>query len=98
MKYNKNIILNILSSKFFEQITEYTLECVWQLDESDLWNIFDEEAVCADLDNIDSLRVTDYSVHQDEESEHICGTLEVSAFITGYAHWDGENLYLGSRL
>jgi len=34
MKYNKNIVLNILSSEFFDQIEEYALECIWRLDES----------------------------------------------------------------
>lgn len=90
MKYNKNIVLNILSSEFFEQIEEFIEQCVWKLDCSVL------AADYAELDYIDGLRVLDYDVSQEEESEHISGTLEVSTVIDEHAYWEGEDIVVGS--
>lgn len=96
MKYNKNIVLNILSSEFFEQIDEFVEQCVWELDGCELANIIYEGGDYAELDHIDGLWVLDYDVSQEEENEHISGTLEVSAVIDGYAYWEGEDIAVGS--
>ena len=96
MKYNENIVLDILSSEFFGEIEEYTLECIWQMTESDIWDIIDEGADYAELEYIDGLEVIDYEVKEEDETEYISGTLEVSACIDGYAHWDGEDINMGS--
>lgn len=95
MKYNKNIVLNILSSEFFKQIEEFIEQCVWELDGSELAHIIYEGADYAELDYIDGLRILDYDVWQEEENEHISGALEVSAVIDGYAYWEGEDIAVG---
>lgn len=100
MKYNKNIILNILSSNFYDQIKNFALECVWDLDETELYDIGYEGAEYADLDYIDKIRVMDYKVNQEKEKEYLSGILEVWAGIDGYIFEDEENtnIYTGSGL
>ena len=90
MKYNKNIVLNILSSEFFDQIEEYALECIWRLDESELYEIIEEDVDCAELDYIDELRIIEYDVREEEDMEYIEGILEVSAYIDGDSIWEDE--------
>lgn len=98
MKYNKNIVLNILSSEFFDPIEEYTTECIWEMDGADLCRVFDMSVDYAELDYIDGLYVSDYDIEEDEEGECISGTLEVSAYIEGYVHWDGENVNVKNEI
>lgn len=95
MKYNKNIVLYILIGGFFEQIVEFIEQCIWEMDGSELTNIFYEGADYAELRYIDGFCVLDYDVSQEEEREHISGTLEVSTFIDGYAYCEGEDIVVG---
>ncbi len=98
MKYNNNIILNMISSEFFSQVEEAALEFVWHLEAADLWDIFEEGADYAELDHIYSLRVPAYQSEHQEEAEYISGILEVSAFIKGYKNWEEENIPAGSKM
>lgn len=96
MKYNKNIILYILSSEFFEQIEEFTMHCVWELGDSELCYMIDGGADYAELNYIEGLYVLDYEVVQEEENERIYGALEVSTSIDGYVHWEDKDIATGT--
>ena len=73
-----------------DQIEEYALECIWRLDESELYEIIEEDVDCAELDYIDELRIIEYDVREEEDTEYIEGILEVSAYIDGYSIWKDE--------
>ncbi len=98
MKYNKNIILNILSSEFWDEIVEYAAECIWYLDEEELFRAFEDEVDFAELDNIEKMKVIDYEIEEDGDIERILGTLDIWSDLNGYVQWDGENISMGSAL
>ncbi len=95
MKYNKNIILNILTDDFENEIAEYVLDCIWNLDGSDLYDAFESVIDYADLDYIDKISLIRYEVDEEKNEECIHGVIEIIAYIDGYVHWDGENMLMG---
>lgn len=95
--YNKNIILNILNSTFGDEIEEYIQNCVVEMDSNELKEYFEQETDYAVLDVLEQMVVQDFEVELDEENkELISGTLEISAEIDGYVHWEGEEIYIES--
>lgn len=97
MLYNKNIVLDILSSNFWDSIEDFTNGCVMDMSSIDLDGVFEYMTDYAALDSITEMKVTDYEAEKEEGDifkELISGILEVSADIEGYAHWDGEDILI----
>lgn len=84
MRFNSNIILEVLKSNFAEEITLYVHKCIGQLDEYDLSNIFESEADYALADFIEGIEVEDFSTEDENDGKKVEGTLEIIVSISGY--------------
>lgn len=99
MLYNKNIILHILSSKFGDKIETYIQDCIVRMESNELGIYLGQEADYAVLDTIVQMTVQDFETETEEEKQTaISGTLEVLADISGYVHWDDEEIYVGNSI
>lgn len=94
MLYNRNIVLDILRSNFWDPIEEFTNRCIMDMNGMELERFLEYTVDYANLDFITEMKVIDYEVEKEEDSsgESVSGTLEVSAEIDGYTHWDGEDI------
>lgn len=97
MNYNKNIILDILRSNFFEEIETFVTNYVLDLEENDLIMFFETSVDYAMLDYIEEISVVYYEVEKEEGQDNISGMINVIAEIDGYLHWDGEENFVGSN-
>lgn len=92
MLFNKNIILEILQSDFGEQVDTMIESCVMDMEACDLDSILEYSADYALLDEIEEMTVTEYDAEEEYDQTSVRGILEVKAMITGYTHWDGEEI------
>lgn len=90
MNYNKNIVLDILRSNFWDEIEKFVMDYVLDLENDELIEVFETLVDYAMLDYIEEMSVDCYEVEQEENKKNISGVLDVVANIDGYAHWDGE--------
>lgn len=99
MLYNKNIILNILNNTFSDEIEAFVQKCVLEMDEEELETFFEQEVDYAFFDEIEQIVIVDFEIESENDTEKsISGTLEISANIDGYIHWDDEAIYVGSTI
>ncbi len=97
MRYNKNIILEILQSNFEDEIETF-IDCyVMDLEAYELLRLFEHTADYAELGSINEMHVLDFRVEREEDEEIIDGIFFVQASIEGYAYWEHEHIYLGSE-
>ncbi len=94
MSYNKNIVLEMISSTFWDEIETFVEENVMDFEGEELMDIFSQPVDYALLDSIESMRILDFDTDKEEKNESISGTLQVVALVEGYVHWDGENVWL----
>ena len=94
MSYNKNIVLEMISSTFWDEIETFVEENVMDFEGEELMDIFAQPVDYALLDSIESMSILDFDTDKEEENESISGTLQVVALVEGYVHWDGENVWL----
>ena len=97
MSYNKNIILEMLSSTFWDEIESFVERIVMDYKDDDLIDIFEQPTDYTLLDSIQAMRVLDFFTEQDDEKERIYGKLQIEASIEGYVHWDDEVEWLGDK-
>lgn len=95
---DKNSVLTILGTCFWDEIEEFVTEVVDEFSADELGMLFTEYLVdYARLDEIDELEAADIEVQEEDETEIISGEIRLSAFVNGYAYWDGEEQYLGTE-
>lgn len=92
MLLNKNIILEILQSNFGSEVENMIESCIMNLEPEDLQTFFEYSVDYAFLDEIEDMCVTEYEAAK--EDGEVCGILEVRALISGYTHWDGEDMHI----
>ena len=81
--YNKNIVLNILSNIFGEQIEDYVQNCVIRL-ENILEKYFNTEVDFAWMSTLNQMVVENYNIDLANNEEIISGNLKVQAQIDGF--------------
>lgn len=94
MLFNKNIILEILQSDFGDEIEAMVDVCVMDLEPAELESIIEYSVDYALLDEIEEMYVSDYEIENEGGRQVVSGILEVKAMISGYSHWDGEEVYV----
>ena len=77
--YNKNIVLNILSNIFGEQIEDYVQNCVIRLEK-----YFNTEVDFAWMSTLNQMVVENYNIDLANNEEIISGNLKVQAQIDGF--------------
>ena len=82
--YNKNIVLNILSNIFGEQIEDYVLNCVIRLENNILEKYFNTEVDFAWMSTLNQMVVENYNIDLANNEEIISGNLKVQAQIDGF--------------
>ena len=80
--YNKNIVLNILSNIFGEQIEDYVQNCVIRLENNILEKYFNTEVDFAWM--LNQMVVENYNIDLANNEEIISGNLKVQAQIDGF--------------
>lgn len=94
---NRNNILTLLEEYFLDDIEIFTMECVGDFTSDEL-SIFTEYLVdYAKLDVIDELKVTEVESEREEAIEIVNGEMLLNISVEGYAHWDGDEEYLGTE-
>lgn len=95
---NRNSILTLLEEYFLDDIEIFTMECVGDFTSDELSMIFTEYLVdYAKLDVIDELKVTEVESEREEDIEIVSGEMVLNISVEGYAHWDGDEEYLGTE-
>lgn len=79
--YNKNIVLNILSNIFGEQIEDYVQNCVIRLENNILEKYFNTEVDFAWMSTLNQMVVENYNIDLANNEEIISGNLKVQAQI-----------------
>ena len=97
MSYNNNIVLEMLSSTFWDEIENFVEGLVMDFKDDYLWDIFEEPVDYALYDCIEAMKVLYFSTEQKDKTEEIFGRLQIETAIEGYVHWDGENEWVGDR-
>ena len=82
--YNKNIVLNILSNIFGEQIEDYVQNCVIRLENNILEKYFNTEVDFAWMSTLNQMVVENYNINLANNEEIISGNLKVQAQIDGF--------------
>lgn len=82
--YNKNIVLNILSNIFGEQIEDYVQNCVTRLENNILEKYFNTEVDFAWMSTLNQMVVENYNIDLANNEEIISGNLKVQAQIDGF--------------
>lgn len=82
--YNKNIVLNILSNIFGEQIEDYVQNCVIRLENNILEKYFNTEVDFAWMSTLNQMVVENYNIDLANNEEIISGNLKVQAQIDGF--------------
>ena len=82
--YNKNIVLNILSNIFGEQIEDYVQNCVIRLENYILEKYFNTEVDFAWMSTLNQMVVENYNIDLANNEEIISGNLKVQAQIDGF--------------
>ena len=82
--YNKNIVLNILSNIFGEQIEDYVQNCVIRLENNILEIYFNTEVDFAWMSTLNQMVVENYNIDLANNEEIISGNLKVQAQIDGF--------------
>lgn len=94
MLFNKNIILEILQSNFGNEIEAMVDACVMDMEPDELESIIEYSVDYAVLDEIEDMHVLDYGIENEGKQQTVSGVLEVRTMISGYSHWDGEDMYV----
>ncbi|MGN1142469.1 MAG: hypothetical protein ACI4TF_14815 [Oliverpabstia sp.] len=92
MLHNKNIILNILTSHFWDDIVKHVSQYVIDMESNELERIFNDQIDYAELVGINQMQVVDYTV---EREEHFSGILRVDVEMEGFSYWDKEDYPVG---
>ena len=82
--YNKNIVLNILSNIFGEQIEDYVQNCVIRFENNILEKYFYTEVDFAWMSTLNQMVVENYNIDLANNEEIISGNLKVQAQIDGF--------------
>lgn len=96
MLFNKNIILEILRRRFSFEIENFVDACVSGFDNYELECMFDKEIDFAILNNIDEMKVEEFSVENEDNIQYVDGIFEVTIFMDGYQDEELENIYVSS--
>ena len=95
--YNKNIVLNILSNIFGEQIENYVQSCIIKLEKNILEKYFGVEVDFVSLNTVNQMMVENYNIELEKnENELISGKLKIQAIIDGFAVDENEINYMAS--
>lgn len=95
---DRNSVLILLEECFWDEIEAFTIECVGEFDSDELAVIFTEYLVdYAQLDEIEQLIITEMEIERDNEVEIVSGKMQLDISVEGYAHWDGDEEYLGTE-
>lgn len=94
MLFNKNIILEILQSDFGNQVEAMIENCVMDMEASELELLMGYSVDYALLDGIEEIYVTEYEVESEHGEQNVSGVLDIKAMISGYTHWDGEEMHV----
>ena len=95
--YNKNIVLNILSNIFGEQIENYVQSCIIKLERNILEKYFGVEVDFVSLNTVNQMMVENYNIELEKnENELISGKLKIQAIIDGFAVDENEINYMAS--
>ena len=82
--YNKNIVLNILSNIFGEQIEDYVQNCVIRWEKNILKKYFNAEVDFVWMSALNQMIVENYNIDLADKEEIISGKLKVQAQIDGF--------------
>lgn len=93
MLFNQNIIAEILRSSFGNEIEEFVHDCVADLEDYDLEDVFTETVDFAVLDCIDEIAVEDYRVEDEEDGRTVSGELGITAVLDGFETVGSENVF-----
>lgn len=96
MEFDENKILSIIETHFWDELYQYVMDYVMDMDGSELADYFDMYVDYADLDGINSLSADEIELEEDGAELTVMGTLEAEVCLTGYSYWDGENIPAGS--
>lgn len=82
--YNKNIVLNILSNIFGEQIEDYAQNCVIRWEKNIIEKYFNAEVDFVWMSALNRMIVENYNIDLADKEEIISGKLKVQAQIDGF--------------
>lgn len=86
----------ILENRFLDEIYQKVLDIVDGMEQSDWADRFDFVVDYVVLDEIEDMDVGSWEEEEEEESSVVSGTLELTALMDAYAHWDGDEILIGS--
>ncbi len=96
MEFDENKVLSIIETHFWDELYQYVMDYVMDMDGSELADYFDVYVDYADLDGINSLSADEIELEEDGAELTVTGTLEAEVCLTCYSYWDGENIPAGS--
>ncbi len=95
---NRNSVLTLIEECFWDEIEVFTMECVGEFGADELAMIFTDYLVdYARLDMIEELKIINMEVERDGKEKIVSGEMLLDISVEGYAHWDGDEEYLGTE-
>lgn len=95
MLFNKNIILEILQSNFWNKIESYIDEYIMELEPYELEQVFDFTVDYGLMDGIGEIVIEEYHVEQTIREQLVSGIFSTLVSVEGYTHWEKENVFVG---
>lgn len=89
-------VQQIIEDSYTSDIFNFVSGFIQNLTGGELQGIFDNTIDFAVCDNIYDMNVISYEESEFDGQIEISGEIEMQAQITGYVHWDGENVKLDS--
>lgn len=86
----------ILENRFLDEIYQKVLDIIDEMEQGDWADRFELLADYVLLDEIEDMDVASWDEEEEEGSAVVSGTLELTARLDAYAHWDGEEILMES--
>lgn len=84
----------ILENRFLDEIIMKVLDVVDEMGEGDWADRFDLLVDYVMFDEIEDMDVVSWKEEEEGESSVVSGTLELTAGLDAYVHWDGEEILI----
>ena len=96
MRFNHNIVQNIIEANFMEDVAERVSTDVWNMSGIHMDGLFERDVDLVDLDDLLGFRIDKFQVADWDNATHVAGIITVFVSVDGISRYDGEDITVGS--
>lgn len=96
MKYDRNLVATIIENEFWDDLYNEIDDSVMNMEGQELDEAFETYVDCAELDQIENVKVVRVEQEEDDTCTIVRGILEADVSLDGYVYFEGENNMVNS--